>query len=153
SVGNDMPVGGGDILLGADYLKILEKLMEWRSEGKIVVITSNTTDICLHTNDLLKPSRAYWTANQFTGYNYLRSWRASYEDITRLNPQYDRLKSLLSSDGHVPGYRYDLFRPDGAKCTYQTDFFLCRDYCGDEVRIGVSGLADWSLLEEAPANR
>jgi hypothetical protein len=139
------------VLLGADYMQLLERLMTWRQEGRIVIITSNTTDICLHTNDLLKPSRAYWNANQFTGYNYLRSWRLSYDDESQLNPQYNQLKDLLARDGYVPGYRYELFRPDGAKCSYQTDYYLCRDYCGDEVRIGVSKVEDWSLLEPAPS--
>ena len=140
-------------LLGADYLKILEFLMEQRQEGKIVIITSNTTNICYHTSDLLKPSRAHWSAAKFTGYNYLRSWRADRaEDPNnprRLNPQFDLLREVLSRDGYAPGYEYTLYRPDDALCSYQTDYYLCRDYCGDEVRIGVSRVEDWRLLEPA----
>lgn len=141
-------------LLGADYMKILEFLMQERQDGNIVIITSNTTDICYHTNDLLLPSRAYWTAAQFTGYNYLRSWRANREEAPdspqRLNPEYEALKELLARDGYVPNYEYTLYRPDDAKCSYSTTYFLCRDYCGDEVRIGVSRPQDWALLEAAP---
>jgi hypothetical protein len=140
-------------LLGADYLKILEFLMEQRQEGKIVIITSNTTNICYHTSDLLKPSRAHWDAARFTGYNYLRSWRASRDEDPvnprRLNPQFDRLREILARDGSAPGYEYTLYRPDDALCSYQTDYYLCRDYCGDEVRIGVSRIEDWRLLEPA----
>lgn len=141
-------------LMGADYLQILEFLMEERQEGKIVIITSNTTNICYHTNDLLTPARASISAASFTGYNYLRSWRSTREDDPtnpqRLNPQFDRLRELLARDGYVPGYEYTLFRPDDAHCSYQTDYYLCRDYCGDEVRIGVSKVEDWRLLEPSP---
>lgn len=140
-------------VLGADYRRILEKLMIWRDEGKIVIITSNTTNICLHTNDLLKPSRAYYSAAQFSGYNYLRSWRHNRSDSPtnpqRLNPQFDELRSRLARDGFVPGYEYTLYRPDDALCSYSTDYYLCRDYCGDEVRIGVSRVEDWVMLQPA----
>ncbi|HEY9748436.1 MAG TPA: hypothetical protein V6C63_07150, partial [Allocoleopsis sp.] len=139
-------------LLGADYMRILGFLMHQRQEGNIVIITSNTTNICLHTNDLLTPARAHWTAAQFTGYNYLRSWRASREEYDRLNPEFEQLQTLLARDGYVKGYNYSLYRPDDAKCSYSTDYYLCRDYCGDEVRIGVSRPQDWQLLEPAEIN-
>jgi hypothetical protein len=155
-------------LLGADYIRIHEFLIEQRQSGNIVIITSNITrdasgnpistpnpeagrDICHHTSDLLLPSRAHWSARQFTGYNYRLSWRASFNDYETLNPQYDRLKEILARDGHAPNYEYTLYRPDGALCSYSTSYFLCRDYCGDEVRIGVSRPQDWQLLEPAPA--
>jgi len=144
-------------LLGADYMRILEFLMEQRQEGNIVIVTSNTTNICYHTNDLLLPSRATWTANKFTGYNYLRSWRASRQDNPlapeRLNPQFDTMRELLNRDGYIRDYEYTLYRPDDALCSYQTDYYLCRDYCGDEVRIGVSRPQDWQLIESAEAIR
>ena len=153
-------------LLGADYVRLHEFLMAARQEGKIVIITSNVTrdadnnpistenpaagrDICHHTNDLLLPSRAYWSAHQFTGYNYRLSWRRDRNDYEHLNPEYHHLKELLARDGQAPGYEYKLFRPDGALCSYKTDYYLCRDYCGDEVRIGVSSPNDWQLLEPA----
>lgn len=150
---NKMPSAS---LVGADYMKILEFLMQARQEGMIVAIVSNTTDICYHTNDLLKPSRAHWSAAQFTGYNYLKSWRADRDGAIaspdfRVNPQYSRLKELLARDGVAPNYSYELFRPDDAKCSYSTSYYLCRDYCGDEVRIGVSRPQDWTLLEPAIA--
>lgn len=152
-------------LLGADYIRIHEFLLEQRKEGNIVIITSNITrdesgrlvstdnpsagrDICHHTNDLLLPNRAFWSANQFTGYNYRLSWRSDFNDFEHLNPQYIRLKELLEQDGYVQNYEYTLFRPDGALCSYSTTYFLCRDYLGDEVRIGVSRPRDWRLLVE-----
>lgn len=154
---DNMQPNFGNELLGADYMRILEFLMEQRQEGNIVIITSNTSNVCYHTNDLLLPSRANWTASQFTGYNYLRSWRATREDDPanpqRLNPQFDTLRDILASDGYAPGYEYTLYRPDDALCSYATDYYLCRDYCGDEVRIGVSRPADWRLLEAAEPAR
>lgn len=153
-------------LLGADYAKIHEFLMQQRTEGNIVIVTSNITrdakgnpintsnpkagrDICHHTNDQLLPSRAVWSPHQFTGYNYRLSWRASRNDYKRLNPQYDRLRELLQRDGQVLDYEYELFRPDGAHCSYSTSYFLCRNYLGDEVRIGVSRPFDFRVLKLA----
>jgi hypothetical protein len=155
-------------LLGADYIRIHEFLIEQRQSGNIVIVTSNITrdeygnpisttnpqagrDICHHTNDLLLPSRAYWSPQQFTGYNYRLSWRSDRDDYERLNPQYDRLKEILIRDGYASNYEYTLYRPDGAKCSYSTAYFLCRDYLGDEVRIGVSRPQDWQLLEPVAA--
>ena len=154
-------------LVGADYRRILELLMQQKEEGNIVIITSNVTrdengnpintenptsgrDICHHTNDLLLPSRASWTASQFTGYNYRRSWRRGFDDFERLNPEYHRLREALAKDGCAPNFEYTLYRPDGALCSYSTSYFLCNDYCGDQVRIGISRPQDWSLIESAP---
>jgi hypothetical protein len=133
-------------LLGADYCEIHEFLVDQRRQGNIVIITSNTTGICYHTNDLLKPSRGVLKPHEWTGYNYLRSWRASLADWDHLNPELPRLQELLARDGMVPGYEYTLFRPDDALCSYSTSYFLCRDYMGDEVRVGVSRPQDWAML-------
>jgi len=130
-----------DLLLGADYARIHEFLLEQHLEGNIVIITSNTTNLCYHTNDLLKPERGVFKSHQWTGYNYLNSWRETLEQL-------ERLRSLLATDGLVQGYEYQLYRPDNAFCTYSTDYYLCRDYLGDEVRIGVSRPNDWSILRE-----
>lgn len=152
-------------LLGADYVRIHEFLVEERQKGNIVIITSNITrdesgqiistenpaagrDICHHTNDLLLPNRAFWDAKTFTGYNYRLSWRRDFNDYEHLNPQYHRLKEFLAADGYVSDYEYTLYRPGGSFCEYKTDFYLCRDYLGDEVRIGVSRPQDWRLISE-----
>jgi len=153
-------------LLGADYIRIHEFLLEQKQNGNIVIITSNVTrdandepistenpqagrDICHHTSDLLLPSRAHWSARQFSGYNYRLSWRRDRHDYSRLNPEYIQLKEILARDGYAPDYEYTLYRPDGAWCRYSTTYFLCRDYLGDEVRIGVSRPQDWQLIEPA----
>ena len=154
-------------LLGADYIAIHEFLIQQKQDGNIVIITSNKTrdrngklintenpeagrDICYHTNDLLLPSRSSWEPGQFTGYNYRLSWRKSSDNYSELNPQYQQLKDLLARDGEVRDYEYTLYRPDGAFCSYSTSYFLCRNYCGDEVRIGVSRPQDWNLIEASP---
>ncbi len=154
-------------LVGADYRRILEFLMQQKEEGNIVIITSNITrdengepistenptagrDICHHTNDLLLPNRASWNASQFTGYNYRKSWRRGFDDFERLNPEYHRLREALAKDGCAPNFEYTLYRPDGALCSYSTSYLLCNDYCGDQVRIGISRPQDWSLIEPAP---
>lgn len=128
-------------LLGADYTRLHEFLLEQHLEGNIVIITSNTTNVCYHTNDLLKPERGVYKPHQWTGFNYLNSWRETLHQL-------ERLQCLLATDGVVRGYEYQLFRPDNAFCTYQTDYYLCRNYLGDEVRIGVSSPTDWSILKD-----
>lgn len=141
-------------LLGADYRRILEFLLEQESEGNIVVITSNVTDICLHTNSLLLPSRGLRQPADWAGYGYSRSWRRSLEDFSQTNPEYDHLKTLLARDGEARDYEYTLFRPDvdgnpllDAKVRYQTSYFLCQDYLGHPVRIGVSRPQDYEVLD------
>ena len=137
----DLPNQSQNLLLGADYARIHEFLLEQRLEGNIVIITSNTTNLCYHTNDLLRPERGVYKPHQWTGYNYLNSWRETLGQL-------ERLQSLLHKEGEVKGYEYQLYRPDNAFCTYSTDYYLCRDYLGDEVRIGVSRPQDWSILRE-----
>jgi hypothetical protein len=127
-------------LLGADYARIHEFLKQQRTEGKIVIITSNITGTCYHTNDLLKPERGVLQPYMWTGYNYLNSWRDTMHQL-------EHLKELLEQDGFVPQYEYELRRPDNAFCSYSTDYYLCRNYLGDEVRIGVSKPEDWRLLK------
>lgn len=135
-------------LFGADYLKILEHLLQLTQEGKIVQIVDNDSDRCLHVNNLLRPSRAYWDSQQFIGFNYAVAWRKDGRDQnSEPSDQYYRLKDVLRQDKRATGYSYQLYRPDGAYCEYSTDYFLCHDYCGHAVRIGVSRVEDWRLLQ------
>ncbi len=138
-------------LLGADYRRMHEFLIEAREQGLIVAITSQETDICRHTNDLLTPARALLNGRDMAGYNYRQSWRRDRSsDLTDLNPQLERLKQALERDGFVSGYEYTLFRRmDNAQCEYSTDFYLCRDYCGEAVRIGVSRPEAYRVLNLA----
>ncbi|MCC5619428.1 hypothetical protein LC605_31085 [Nostoc sp. CHAB 5836] len=152
-----------ELLLGADYIRIHEFLIDQKRQGNIVIITSNITrddsgnpistenplagrDICHHTSDELTPQRAYWTPKDFTGYNYRKSWRRDFNDYEHLNPQYHKLKEALERDGYVENYEYTLYRPDGAYCSYLTSYYLCRNYLNDIVRIGVSKPQDWQLI-------
>lgn len=141
-------------LLGADYRRILEFLIDQEAAGNIVVITSNVTDLCLHTNSLLLPSRGLRQPADWSGYGYRRSWRRSLDDFEQTNPDYDQIKALLARDGQVNDFEYTLFRPDvannpwlDATVRYQTSYFLCQDYLGHEVRIGVSRPQDYEVLD------
>ncbi|BAZ18399.1 hypothetical protein NIES4071_102840 (plasmid) [Calothrix sp. NIES-4071] len=133
-------------IYGADYVGILDFLKESRLQGRIVVITSNTTNICYHTNDLLLPSRGILMPYQWVGFDYSALWRNSRGGISQL----ENLQQILASDRYIEGYDYNLRRPDGAIVEYQTDYYLCRGFLGDEVRIGVSLPEDYRILEEAP---
>lgn len=133
-------------LYGADYVRILDFLKEQKLLGNIVVITSNTTNICYHTNDLLLPTRGILKPYQWNGFDYSISWRNSRGGIAQL----ENLQQLLQSSANkcVRAYEYDLQRPDTAIVQYSTDYYLCRDFLGDEVRVGVSRPQDYQILEE-----
>lgn len=157
-------------LMGDDYLKIWEQIQVEKEAGKIVIITSNITrdrqglristpnpikgrDFCYNTSDTLLPSRATWTSDRWTGYNYRLSWRQGRHNFRELNPEYDRLKDLLERDSFVPNYHYRLYRPPspdeatGALCEYATSYYRVRlPWYNDEVRIGISDPADWRLI-------
>ena len=132
----------GTYLLGANYLRVNDFIKQKREEGKIVVITSMWDDICLHTNDLLRPERATIMPHQWTGFNYRYLWRDSRDD-------YNRLIDTLVRDLYIPEFQYRLRRPDGALGEYQTDYYYVRDYLNVPVRIGVSNVEDWRILEPA----
>ncbi|MGB3207439.1 MAG: hypothetical protein WBB28_20835 [Crinalium sp.] len=135
----------GNNLYEANYLQVMAFMMAMRSSGKIVVITSQLTNICLHTNDLLLPSRGIWKPCQWAGYNYLLSW-----DIDRNgkpSEEYYKMRSLLERDRRIADYVYKLRRVDGSLCEYSTSYFDIADYCGEPVRIGVSDPIDWRVLE------
>ncbi|NEO29250.1 MAG: hypothetical protein F6K36_02100 [Symploca sp. SIO3C6] len=135
----------GNYLLGADYLRVTEFIKEKREEGRIVVITSMWDDICLHTNDLLKPERGTIMPHQWTGFNYSFLWRDSKDD-------YKQLIERLVRDGCIPQFQYRLRRPDGSFGEYQTDYYYVENYLSVPVRIGVSRVEDWRLLPEPSSN-
>lgn len=137
-------------LFGADYVALWEFCLEQYKDGNIVIITDNQSNICLHTNDRLKPERAYWSAKDFDGYDYLKSWRRDRNRTAAdgINPQYFDLKRLLERDHYVPDYEYELFRPDDALVSYSTSYYLCQNYQGREVRIGVSKPEMYQVLSE-----
>lgn len=133
-------------LYGADYLRILDFLREERLRGNIVVITSNTTNICYHTNDLLLPSRGVLLPYQWTGFDYSVSWRNSLGGIGQLESLKNHLERSLNKC--VKDFEYNLERPDTAQVKYVTTYLLCRDFLGDEVRIGISRPQDYSVIRE-----
>lgn len=159
-------------LLGSDYLKVWELLQAEQEAGKIVIFTSNVTrdrlgrptrtpnpvhgrDFCYKTSSTLLPSRATWTSDRWTGYNYRLSWRKDRHNFRELNPEYDRLKELLERDQVVSSYHYRLYRPPaddevtGALCEYSTTYYRLRlPFYNDEVRVGVSDPNDWRVIEE-----
>lgn len=135
-------------LRNADELRVLDFIREKISDGLIVIITSQLDNRCRFTSKSLKPERAFFTPAQFHNYDYVRSW-----DIDRIgqpSAEYYRLRELLDRDGVVSGYEYKLIRPDGALCSYSTDYYLVDDgWAGEPVRIGISRLEDWKLLQPA----
>jgi hypothetical protein len=117
-------------ILGLDYIRFQEKIIQYTSLGLIACAVSNITNVCLHTNPNLEQGRAIWSPTQFIGYNYLEFWRQTL-------PQLETLQQILARDKHVFGYEYEGIRPDGSRCRYSTDFYLI-DYMGEPTRFGIS---------------
>lgn len=122
-----------------DYQRVTEFLLSHWQDGKSVCVVSQLDNKCLFQNDKLLPARAIIQPSEWIGQNYLWYWRDSMED-------YQQLRELLTRDAYIPQFEYRLRRPDGSFAKYLTDYYTA-NYLGVPVRIGVSGLADWELIE------
>lgn len=137
---------------GRDLAAQLELIAEQEAKGRIVCITGMHTNLCKHTNDLLKPDRGLRLAPYWTGYNYLKSWCTNGDGIPSV--QYDRLIEILQRDRSIVGYDYALVRPDdGALVEYQTDYIFIPDWYGEPVRVGFSNPEDYRILEPGRSDR
>jgi hypothetical protein len=119
----------------------IDLMLNNHEKGNIVIITGHQSNICRYTSNKLLPKRAIWTPRQYNGYNYLISWRETMD-------QYEELCSRLRSDGMVAGFNYELIRPDGARCWYETDYYL-GIFNNEIVRIGISHPEAWRIIREA----
>lgn len=132
-------------VLSLDCMKAMELMVQHEQEGKIVIITSMVTNLCKHTNNALKPSRGIRQPQEWTGYNYLKSWTLDDSEVP--SEEYFDLIKFLRRDGYVPGYEYTLKRPDdGALVRYKTDYLLVKNWLGEDVRVGISRPEDFSVL-------
>lgn len=126
-----------------EILKAMEFVMEC-SKDKIVIITGMKTNLCKHTNDLLKPERGIRKPHEWTGYNYLKSWTLNDSGVP--SEEYFKLIQLLERDKYVSGYEYTLRRPDDeALVRYRTDYLYVENWLGEPVRIGISRQEDYQV--------
>jgi hypothetical protein len=140
-------IGASDPIL----TRSLEPIAEAAQQGKIVTIVSMITNLCKHSNDLLTPARSLRHAPDWTGYNYLSSWRLNGKDPS---PEYFKLIGLLYDNWSVKGYEYSLIRPDdGAVIRYSTDYTMAPFLGKELVRIGVSRPEDFTILEKGRGDR
>ncbi len=126
----------------SDYQRLMEWMMEKRAEGLSVIVTSQIDDKCLFHNDVLKATRTVLTAAEFIGQNYRWYWRDTMDDYQELR---DRLDAITGDRDYLSGFEYRLRRPDGALCSYATDYYRAT-FLGVPVRIGVSRPEDWQLV-------
>ncbi len=128
----------------------LDPFAEAEAEGKIVTIVSMLNDKCKHTNPALTIERGKRPAQEWTGYDYSKSWRLDGENLSE---EYYDLRHLLRRDHQIKGYEYSLIRPDdGALVRYVTDYYLL-DFFGEEVRVGVSDPGAYTILENGRGDR
>lgn len=127
----------------------LEPMAIEAGEGKLVTIVSMINDRCKHSN--VPPKRGLRQAPDWTGYDYRQSWKL---DGVNLSDEYLQLIRLLYDESEIPNYEYKLVRPDdGAIMKYSTSYTFIRDFYGEPVRIGVSELAAFSLVEAGRGDR
>ena len=129
--------------IDADHEALMMWMLEQRSQGKSVCVTSQIDNKCLFQNDKLPVSRGVIQPAEFIGHNYLWNWRDTMEDYRDLR---SRLDSLIGDRDYIPGYEYRLRRPDGKMCKYATNYYRAT-FLNVPVRIGVSSPEDWELLE------
>jgi hypothetical protein len=127
----------------------LEPVAIEAGEGKLVTIVSMINNRCKHSN--VPPKRGLRDAPDWTGYDYLQSWR-----LDGVNPsnEYYTLLDLLYDEYVVPDYEYSLVRPDdGAILRYSTSYTLVNDFYGERVRFGISDPNAFSLVEAGRSDR
>ena len=126
----------------------LDPIAQAASEGQCITITSNITNKCKHSN--VAPERGKRLAPDWTGYDYLQSWKLDGENPS---DEYFGLINRLFDGEQIVGYEYDLIRPDdGAIVRYLTDYWRM-DFFGEDVRIGVSRPEDFTVIEEGRGDR
>lgn len=128
----------------------LDPIAQAADEGKFVTITSMVTNKCKHSN--VAQERGKRPAPDWTGYDYLQSWKKEGKDKNPSDEYFELIGRLLDGE-QIVGYEYDLIRPnDGAIVRYLTDYWRM-DFFGEDVRIGVSRQEDFTVIEEGRGDR
>lgn len=119
-----------------------------KAEGLIVTITAMKNDKCLKVNDLQAIDRGGgWDAQDWIGIDFKTLWRDSF---LRFKPNYyGDLVDRIASERAIEGFYYHIRRPSGALAEYSTDYFFADHFLQGSVRIGVSRVGDWRILEDA----
>ena len=126
----------------------LDPIAQAADEGQCITITSMVTNKCKHSN--VAPERGKRPAPDWTGYDYLQSWRL---DGKNPSDEYFELIGRLLDGEQIVGYEYYLVRPnDGAIVRYRTNYWRM-DFFGEDVRIGVSRPEDFTVIEEGRSDR
>lgn len=128
----------------ADYEQILEFMARQKQLGKIVVFTGHDSNVYHQISKELTAKR-FGAANpqQFLkNRNALEGWEKTGSLEGYLN-----MRQYLERDGFIPGYVYRLIRPtDGALVEYSSDFFLVRDFLGQQERICCSDPKNYRII-------
>lgn len=143
--------GGRPELLNASQLDILQFLAEQDRLGKIVILTwdrrSRNPNRAFYTSDRLTTERGIYTPSQFHDFDYLESWRKADPSLKKFN----KLCDNLDQHNFVSKFDYELVRPNGDLCSYQTDYYKLINRHGEEIRAGVSDPLAYSVLKYAEA--
>lgn len=118
-----------------------------RLENLIVTVTRMKDDKCLKCDDLQALDRGtLWTAGDWIGIDFKTLWRDSFH-IGRTN-YYGQLIEAVSRDKFIPQFEYQIRRPSGALAEYQSTYHYVESFLGGPVRIAVSRIGAWSLVED-----
>jgi len=145
-------------LKNLDAIKLLQFELENTSEGLIVTLTSQRTNICRKhgkldgitktvNGELIK--RSVVKTYKYFGLNYTIPWDVDFSG--RPSGEFYEMQRLLQTDGYAPNFDYSLRRTgDGALVRYQSSFFLLEDPYGEPggLRACVSRPEDFEILEQ-----
>ncbi|HEY9657707.1 MAG TPA: hypothetical protein V6C65_04520 [Allocoleopsis sp.] len=133
-------------LYNAGFQQVWEQIIDWRRQELVVTITSMVNDQCLFVNDLQAPDRGAWSGQQWHAVNFRMLWRDSFQPGRR--NYYQDLIDAVMRDRVLPEFRYQIRRPSGALGEYYSNYFLVEDYLGAPVRIAVSDVGNWEIVED-----
>ncbi|MBE9178641.1 hypothetical protein IQ268_08720 [Oculatella sp. LEGE 06141] len=132
----------------ANHEAVADFIKGKKAEGLIVTITSMVSDKCLLVNDLQVFDRGGgWTGDDWIGLDFKKLWRDSFQ-IGKTN-YYGQLVQAIERDRGISDFHYHIRRPSGALAEYSSSYHFVENFLEVPVRIAVSKVGDWRVIESA----
>ena len=125
--------------------QVLQFIEEQRANGKLVIVSSQITNRIIDTSVIPAERGIFSLPSQWHGFNNLELWRESMH-------HFQQLQNALNTDGYIPDFEFELLRVDGSKIRTGKDYYLARNYFGNDiepVRISVGEFANYEVIRPA----
>lgn len=133
-------------LYTASREKVWEQVGRWQEQRLVVTITSMVTNQCMFVNEWQMPDRGHWNGHQWQAINFLALWRDSFQPGR--HDYHGDLITTINRDRIIPNFYYHIRRPSGALGAYYSNYLLIEDYLGAPVRVAVSEIGNWEIVED-----